>query len=84
MFAPLILVVEIPDRLTREANWSGWEARTMNMDNVLNVMEQTEQKHSRFLVAWKRGVVYLGAEFSVQGVPLLLRTRMSCDRCRKW
>jgi len=34
----------------------------MNKDNVLNVMEQTEQKHHRFLAAWKRGVAYLGPE----------------------
>lgn len=34
----------------------------MHKDNVLNVMEQTEQKHARFLSAWKRGVAYLGPE----------------------
>lgn len=31
-------------------------------DNVLNVMEQTEQKSAHFLDAWKRGVVYLDPE----------------------
>ena len=34
----------------------------MNKDNVLNVMEQTTRKHTRFLAAWKRGVAYLGPE----------------------
>lgn len=34
----------------------------MRKDNILNVMEQTEQKHARFLAAWKRGVAYLGPE----------------------
>ena len=56
----------------------------MNMDNVLNVMEQTEQKHNRFLVAWKCGVVYLGAEFFGPGGAATTQDKMSCDRCRKW
>lgn len=34
----------------------------MNKDNVLNVMEQTAEKHTRFLTAWKRGVAFLGPE----------------------
>ena len=32
----------------------------MNKDNVLNVMEQTEEKHARFLAAWKLGIAFLG------------------------
>jgi hypothetical protein len=34
---------------------------TMNKDNVLNALEQTEEKHKRFLEAWKQGVEFLGA-----------------------
>ncbi|OHB25890.1 MAG: hypothetical protein A2X84_05245 [Desulfuromonadaceae bacterium GWC2_58_13] len=34
----------------------------MNKDNVLNVLLQTEEKHERFLAAWKRGVEFLGPE----------------------
>lgn len=29
-------------------------------DNVLNVLQQTEEKRVRFLAAWKRGVEFLG------------------------
>lgn len=32
----------------------------MNKDNVLNVLEQSEEKEERFLSAWKRGVDFLG------------------------
>lgn len=41
----------------------------MRKDNVLNVMEQTEQKHARFLAAWKHGVAYLGPELFGPGTP---------------
>ncbi|MEJ2199488.1 MAG: hypothetical protein P8X63_00510 [Desulfuromonadaceae bacterium] len=34
----------------------------MNKDNVMNVLLQTEDKHQRFLAAWKRGVEFLGAD----------------------
>lgn len=34
----------------------------MNKDNVLNVLQDTEEKHDRFLAAWKQGVEFLGAE----------------------
>ena len=33
----------------------------MNKDNVLNVMEQSEEKEQRFFMAWKRGVGFLGS-----------------------
>jgi hypothetical protein len=33
----------------------------MNKDNVLNVLEESEEKRERFLAAWKRGVDFLGA-----------------------
>ncbi len=33
----------------------------MNKDNILNVLQQTEEKRERFLAAWKRGVDFLGA-----------------------
>ncbi len=41
----------------------------MNKDNVLNVMEQTDDKHAHFLLAWKRGVVFLGPELFGPGSP---------------
>jgi len=34
----------------------------MNKDNVMNVLVQTEEKHERFLAAWKRGVEFIGPE----------------------
>lgn len=33
----------------------------MHKDNVLNVLQQTEEKRLRFLAAWKRGVDFLGS-----------------------
>jgi hypothetical protein len=33
----------------------------MNKDNVLNVLEESEEKRERFLAAWKRGVDFLGS-----------------------
>ncbi|MEJ2470261.1 MAG: hypothetical protein P8Y91_03230 [Desulfuromonadales bacterium] len=35
----------------------------MHKDNVLNVLQQSEDKRARFFAAWKRGVAFLGAEF---------------------
>ena len=35
----------------------------MHKDNVLNVLQQSAEKHSRFLQAWKRGVDFLGPHF---------------------
>lgn len=35
----------------------------MHRDNVLNVLQQSEEKRARFLRAWKHGVDYLGADF---------------------
>lgn len=32
----------------------------MNKDNVLNVLEQSEEKNKRFFLAWTRGVDFLG------------------------
>lgn len=32
----------------------------MSKDNVLNVLEQSEEKSERFFQAWKRGVDFLG------------------------
>ena len=34
----------------------------MAKDNVLNVLEGSEDKHERFFEAWKRGVDFLGEE----------------------
>ncbi|MDT8443315.1 MAG: hypothetical protein RQ722_03390 [Desulfuromonadales bacterium] len=35
----------------------------MHRDNVLNVLQQSEEKRARFLTAWKHGVDYLGSDF---------------------
>ena len=35
----------------------------MHRDNVLNVLQQSEEKRARFLEAWKHGVEYLGIDF---------------------
>jgi len=41
----------------------------MHRDNVLNVLQQTEEKRVRFLEAWKHGVEYLGPKFFGPGSP---------------
>ena len=41
----------------------------MHRDNVLNVLQQTEEKRRRFLEAWKHGVEYLGPKFFGPGSP---------------
>lgn len=35
----------------------------MHKDNVLNVLQQSEEKRARFFAAWKHGVEFLGSEF---------------------
>ena len=35
----------------------------MHKDNILNVLQQSDEKHTRFLQAWKRGVDFLGSHF---------------------
>lgn len=35
----------------------------MHKDNVLNVLQQSEEKRTRFLAAWKHGVEFIGPEF---------------------
>ena len=47
----------------------------MHRDNVLNVLQQTEEKRSRFLEAWKHGVEYLGPKFFGPGSPETARTK---------
>jgi len=41
----------------------------MPKDNVLNVLQQSSEKHSRFLNAWIRGVIFLGPDFFGPGTP---------------
>jgi hypothetical protein len=41
----------------------------MNKDNVLNVLQQSEEKHDRFLTAWKQGVEFIGSELFGPGSP---------------
>lgn len=41
----------------------------MHRDNVLNVLQQTEEKRIRFLEAWKHGVEYLGPQLFGPGSP---------------
>lgn len=47
----------------------------MHRDNVLNVLQQTEEKRARFLEAWKHGVEYLGPQFFGPGSPESARTK---------
>jgi hypothetical protein len=47
----------------------------MPKDNVLNVLEQTEEKRRRFLEAWKRGVAFLGPELFGPGSPETAREK---------
>ena len=47
----------------------------MQKDNVLNVLQQSEEKRARFLMAWKHGVEFLGAEFFGPGSPESARSK---------
>lgn len=47
----------------------------MHRDNVLNVLQQTEDKRRRFLEAWKHGVEYLGPKFFGPGSPDTARSK---------
>lgn len=47
----------------------------MHKDNVLNVLQQTEKKHARFLEAWKHGVDFLGPQFFGPGNPDTARSK---------
>ena len=51
----------------------------MHRDNVLNVLQQTEEKRIRFLEAWKHGVEYLGPRLFGPGSP---ETAKSKDELR--
>lgn len=41
----------------------------MHRDNVLNVLQQSEEKRARFLEAWKHGIDFLGADLFGPGTP---------------
>lgn len=41
----------------------------MHRDNILNVLQQSDEKHARFLKAWKHGVEFLGPHFFGPGTP---------------
>ncbi len=47
----------------------------MPKDNVLNVLEQSEEKQGRFLEAWKRGVDFLGPDLFGPGRPETARDK---------
>jgi hypothetical protein len=47
----------------------------MNRDNVLNVLQQSEEKRARFLRAWKHGVDFLGCQFFGPGTPEKARSK---------
>jgi len=47
----------------------------MPKDNVLNVLQQSSEKHSRFLKAWIRGVIFLGPDFFGPGTPETAREK---------
>jgi hypothetical protein len=62
-----------------------WEEgrKTMNKDNVLNVMEQSEEKTARFLQAWKRGVEFLGPHLFGPGSVRSARDKDALQPIRK-
>ena len=41
----------------------------MSKDNVLNVLQESEEKQDRFLDAWKQGVEFLGTDLFGPGSP---------------
>jgi hypothetical protein len=47
----------------------------MHKDNVLNVLQQSEEKRARFLEAWKHGVEFLGSNFFGPGTPESARSK---------
>lgn len=47
----------------------------MHRDNVLNVLQQTDEKRTRFFEAWKHGVEFLGANLFGPGTPETARTK---------
>lgn len=47
----------------------------MHRDNVLNVLQQSEEKRARFLRAWKHGVDFLGPRFFGPGSPETARAK---------
>jgi hypothetical protein len=47
----------------------------MHKDNVLNVLQQSEEKRARFLEAWKHGVEFLGPHFFGPGSPESARSK---------
>jgi len=47
----------------------------MSKDNVLNVLEQSEEKRERFLAAWKRGVDFLGSHLFGPGTTATARDK---------
>jgi hypothetical protein len=47
----------------------------MHRDNVLNVLQQSDQKRARFLDAWKHGIEFLGPQFFGPGSPETARTK---------
>jgi hypothetical protein len=51
----------------------------MHKDNVLNVLQQSDEKRARFLEAWKHGVDYLGTHLFGPGSP---ETAMNKDELR--
>ena len=55
----------------------------MNKDNVLNVLEQSEEKSARFLAAWKRGVDFLGPHLFGPGATATARNKDELRPLRK-
>ncbi len=47
----------------------------MHKDNVLNVLQQSEEKRARFFAAWKHGVEFLGTELFGPGSPETATTK---------
>lgn len=47
----------------------------MHKDNVLNILQQSDEKRARFLEAWKHGVDYLGPHLFGPGSPETARNK---------
>lgn len=47
----------------------------MSKDNILNVLQQSEEKRERFLAAWKRGIEFIGPELFGPATPELASSK---------
>jgi hypothetical protein len=55
----------------------------MHKDNVLNVLQQSDEKRTRFLEAWKNGVEFLGPQFFGPGATETAHTKQDLKPLRE-